>query len=62
MKECVKGNKIKIAPTGVGIPVKNLSGSSSRFLDDSSLILYRANLKQEKIMKIKQAKVPILLS
>ncbi len=61
MNECVNGNSINTAPTGVGIPVKKLSGSVLLAFEDSSFTLYKASLKQEKMMKIRQAKAPIPL-
>ena len=57
----IKGNKIKIAPIGVGMPIKKLSGSSFEALDVSNLTLYKASLKQEKIIKTKHAKAPMPL-
>ena len=62
MNECVNGSIIKIAPTGVGIPLKKCSGSPSVVLDFSNHTLYKASLKQENIMKAKAANAPIPFS
>ena len=60
MKIWVRDSSIKIAPAGVGIPVKKSMLLDSSCFDFSCKTLKRASLKQENIIKIKVAKMPMI--